>query len=201
MEFEDVAAIQLEAIEVILNHILYIRGIYPSQIFKKRRVYNTPVFIVAFPTLNCYLANVLKTVKQMLVNQVQELKLEVIIYGDDSGHKESYVLEMLPAVSEDQNQDQYLLEYEEQLRSALYKLAERVKNLPKLGKNSKFKVHIHTTQAAFTNLSHDAQYQEFPWLQTDGNSQLGKESQNFAVLPLATIKKVRLKMQAQIFTC
>ncbi|XP_034489222.1 mitotic spindle assembly checkpoint protein MAD2B [Drosophila innubila] len=201
MELEDVAAIHLEAIEVIINHILYIRGVYPLQIFKKRRVYNTPVFIVAFPALNCYLANVLKTVKQMLVNQVQELKLEVIIYGDEGDHMESYVLEMLPVVSEDQNQDQYLLEYEEQLRSALYKLAERVKKLPKLSKNSKFKVQIHTTQTAFTHLSHDAQYQEFPWLQTDGNSQLGEESQRFALLPLATVKKVGLKMQAQIFTC
>jgi len=191
----------LEAIEVILNHILYIRGVYPSQIFKKRRVYNTPVFIVAFPALNCYLANVLKTVKQMLVNQMQELKLEVIIYEDEGKHMESYLLEVLPVVSQDQKHDQCLWEYEQQLRSALYKLAERVKSLPKLSKNSKFKVHIHTTETAFSQLSHDGQYQEFPWLQIDGNSPQLVEPRKFSLLPLVTVEKVGLKMHAHIFKC
>ncbi|KAM8705864.1 hypothetical protein ACLKA7_010199 [Drosophila subpalustris] len=199
MDLEDIIAIHLEAIEVILNHILYIRGVYPSQIFKKRRVYNTPVYIASFPALNLYLANVLKTVKQML-SQAQQFKLEVIIYADESNHLESYLLEMLPVVALDQNPDQYLLEFEQQLRSALYKLPERVKKLPKLEKSGKFKVHIHTTETTFNSLSHDAHYQEFPWLQTDGNSHPG-ESQIFSLLPLATVQKVGLKMQAHIFTC
>lgn len=196
MELEEIIAIHLEAIEVILNHILYVRGVYPAQIFKKRRVYNTPVFIVAFPALNAYLTNILKTVQNLLTNSAQQLKLEIIIYSNESEHKESYFLEMHP-VQADLTQDQYLMDYEQQLRAALYKFAERVKHLPKLGQNAKFKVHIHTTQTAFTQLSHDAQYQEFPWLQSTGSPQQLKQ-QKFSLLPLSKVDKVGLRMEAYI---
>lgn len=191
-------AIQLEAIEVILNHILYIRGVYPAQIFKKRRVYNTPVFIVAFPALSSYLANVLKTVQQHLLKNTAQFRMEITIYGNESDHMESYFLEM-QRIQADPAEDQYLMEYEQQLRTALYKFADRVKHLPKLDQNAKFKVRIHTTQAAFTELSHDAQYQEFPWLQSNGSPlQLKQQQQKFSLLPLSRVDKVGLRMEAHI---
>ncbi|XP_062123327.1 DNA polymerase zeta subunit 2-like [Drosophila sulfurigaster albostrigata] len=200
MNSEDIAAIYLEAVEIFVNHILYVRELYPLQIFKKHLVYNTPVFILSFPTLKCYIANVLKTVEKMLENPNHEaFKLELIVYEHESKHLESYVIEMLP-ISLDliQTSDQYLLEYEQQLRSALYKLAERCKKLPKLPHDSKFKLQIHTTQIAFQRLSHDVHYQEFPWLQTEVEHK-EDASQKFSILPLARINKVGLKMQAQFY--
>lgn len=198
MDSEDVTAIYVEAIEVILNHLLYIRGVYPAQIFKKRRVYNTPVYIAAFPALNVYLGNVLRTV-QHLLKEERQLRLEVIIYSEETECTESYMLDLQPVASQQQQlrQDQYLLEYEEQLRFALYKLGERVKKLPKLSHSAKFKVHIHTTQAVFTKFSQEAQYQDFPWLQADvgGSRQV---SQKLSLLPLAAIDKLGLKMQAHL---
>lgn len=198
MDSEDVTAIYVEAIEVILNHLLYIRGVYPAQIFKKRRVYNTPVYIAAFPALNVYLGNVLRTVQHLLKDE-RQLRLEVIIYNEETECTESYMLDLQPVASQQQQlkQDQYLLEYEEQLRFALYKLGERVKKLPKLSQSAKFKVHIHTTQAVFTKFSQEAQYQDFPWLQADvgGSRQV---SQKLSLLPLAAIDKLGLKMQAHL---
>ncbi|KAH8312519.1 hypothetical protein KR044_011231 [Drosophila immigrans] len=200
MNSEEIAAIHLEAIEVFVNHLLYVREVYPSQIFRKRLVYNTPVFMLTFPALKCYIANVLKTLDKMLQDSAREsFKLELTVYEHESKHLESYVIETMPMSPENQTSDQYLLEYEQQLRSALYKLAERCKKLPKLPPNSKFKLHIHTTQAAFQRLSHDAQYQEFPWIQTE--HQDAGSSQQFLILPLATVNKVGLKMQAQIYKC
>ncbi|EDV91324.1 DNA polymerase zeta processivity subunit [Drosophila grimshawi] len=200
MELEDSAAIHVEAIEVILNHILYVRGVYPAQVFKKRRVYNTPVFIIAFPGLNSYLGNVLKTVQHLLQQSAQQhLQLEVIVYATESAHLERYLLEIQPVFDkQQQTQDQYLIEYEQQLSAALYKMAERVKQLPKLGNNAKFKVQIHTTQTAFTQLSHEAQYQEFPWLQATESPQQQLESRKISLLPLATVDKLGLKMEAHI---
>lgn len=195
-------AIYVEAIEVILNHLLYIRGVYPEQIFKKRRVYNTPVYIAAFPALNCYLSNILRTVQHLMADQ-QQLRLEVIIYAEEKEFMESYMLELQPVSTQQHQQlkqDQYLLEYEEQLRFALYKLGERVKKLPKLSQTAKFKVHVHTSQSFFTKFCHEAQYQNFPWLQVDaGNTELPKtESQTLSLLPLAAIDKLGLKMEAHI---
>lgn len=199
MDTENVTAIYVEAIEVMLNHLLYIRGVYPTQIFKKRRVYNTPVYIAAFPALNVYLGNVLRTVQHLLQNE-RQLRLEVIIYGEETEYLESYMFDLQTVGSQQQQQqrqDQYLLEYEEQLRFALYKLGERVKKLPKLSQSAKFKVHIHTTQAVFTQFSQEAQYQDFPWLQADaGGSRQG--SHKLSLLPLAVIDKLGLKMQAHL---
>ncbi|KAH8414031.1 hypothetical protein KR222_002838 [Zaprionus bogoriensis] len=197
MDTEDAAAIHVEAIEVLLNHLLYIRGVYPAQIFKKRRVYNTPVFMAAFPALNCYLGNVLKAVLHLLQEQ-QQLQLEAVIYADEGEqHLESYMLEVQPieAQLQPRGQDQYLLEYEEQLRAALYRLAERVKKLPKLPPGARFKVHIHTTQARFTQFSQEAQYQEFPWLQADATA---AGAHKLSLLPLASVGKLGLRMQAHL---
>lgn len=201
MDLEDLTAIYVEAIEVILNHLLYVRGVYPQQIFKKRRVYNTPVYIAAFPTLNCYLGNILRTVQHLMQDQ-RQLRLEVIIYAEENGSMESYMLELQPASHQQQQQmkqDQYLLEYEEQLRFALYKLGERVKKLPKLSQTAKFKVHIHTSQTFFTKFCQEAQYQDFPWLQVDAdNNVLSKTSHRLSLLPLAAIDNLGLKMEAHI---
>lgn len=199
MDSEDETAIYVEAIEVILNHLLYIRGVYPAQIFKKRRVYNTPVYIAAFPALNVYLGNVLRTVQQLLKDE-RQLRLEVIIYSEETESTESYMLDLQPVASQQLQQlrqDQYLMEYEEQLRFALYKLGERVKKLPKLSQSAKFKVHIHTTQAVFTKFSQEAQYQEFPWLQADAGGPR-QVSHRLSLLPLAAIDKLGLKMQAHL---
>lgn len=201
MDSEDLTGIYVEAIEVILNHLLYVRGVYPQHIFKKRRVYNTPVYIAAFPTLNCYLGNVLQTVQHLMQDQ-RQLRLEVIIYAEENDSTESYILELQPASNQQQQQmkqDQYLLEYEEQLRFALYKLSERVKKLPKLSQTAKFKVHIHTSQTFFTKFCQEAQYQDFPWLQVDAdNNVLSKTSHRLSLLPLAAIDNLGLKMEAHI---
>ncbi|XP_030375752.1 mitotic spindle assembly checkpoint protein MAD2B [Scaptodrosophila lebanonensis] len=195
---ESCADILLEAIEVLVNHLLYVRGVYPPQIFKKRRVFNTPVFVSIYPPLNNYLTNILNAAQELL--RRQELQcLEVIIYRDDMEHMESYrcELESLPNGQD----DQYLLLYEQQLRAALYKLSERLKPLPKLTEDAKFKVHLHTTQSAFIQLNNNAQHQEFPWLQATAASNVQTRGpRQYNLLPLTAVDKVGLKMQAHIFT-
>lgn len=40
--------ILIEFLEVVINQILYLRGIYPSQIFKKQKVSGKIIFYVRF---------------------------------------------------------------------------------------------------------------------------------------------------------
>ncbi|XP_017044165.1 DNA polymerase zeta processivity subunit [Drosophila ficusphila] len=201
MQADCTADIHLEAIEVLLNHILYVRGIYPSQIFKKRRVYNTPVFVSIFPPLNNYLAGVLKSARELLIRHELQC-LALIVYQKENEPLESYQIqtELLGEDGHATAEDPHLIEFEQQLRSAIYKLSERVKPLPKLPPgNCQFKIHLHTTQDAFIRFSHESQYQEFPWLQTQSPGR-HSSSQAFSLLPLATVKNVGLKMQAFIFS-
>ncbi|XP_016977027.1 DNA polymerase zeta processivity subunit [Drosophila rhopaloa] len=198
MQAEIAADIHLEAIEVLLNHILYVRGLYPSQIFKKRRVYNTPVFVSIFPPLNNYLASVLRSARELLIRQELQC-LVVIVYQKENEPLESYQLHLksLEAGGKSTVEDPHLIEFEQQLRAAIYKLSERLKQLPKLPAGScQFKVHLHTTQDAFVRFSHESQYQEFPWLQAQTAE--SQPSQTISLLPLATVENVGLKMQAHI---
>ncbi|XP_034663355.1 mitotic spindle assembly checkpoint protein MAD2B [Drosophila subobscura] len=201
MQSEYANDIHLEAIEVLLNHILYVRGIYPAQIFKKRRIYNTPVYVSIYPPLNTYLAGVLRSARELLARR--DLKcFEIILYHSENQPLESYMLQLdilESGAARQPAEDPHLIEYEQQLRVALHKLSERVKPLPKLPGNCQFKVHLHTTQTAFVQFSHEAQYQDFPWLQAETPQQMDARSPKVCLLPLATVDNVGLKMQARIF--
>lgn len=200
MQSENKVDIQLEAIEVLLNHILYVRGVYPQQIFKKRRIYNTPVFVSIFPPLNNYLAGVLRSVRE-LMRRNELHSLDVILYHDENKPLECYQMLVESLVSgASENDDPHLIEYEQQLRSAIYKLSERVKQLTKLPPGTtSFKIHLHTSQDAFVRLSHESQFQEFPFLQAENLKSQNSQTENISLLPLAAVENVGLKMQARIF--
>ncbi|XP_068155045.1 DNA polymerase zeta subunit 2 [Drosophila tropicalis] len=199
VESETLADINLEAIEIIVNHVLYLRGIYPAQIFKKRRMYNTPVFVSIFPLLNSYIAGILKSARELLLKDVLQC-FEIIVYRNEENIEtivESYKIDIRQG-SLDKTKDPHLMEYEQQLRAALYKMAERLKPLPKLDKTCQFKIQLHTTQSSFVQLSHVAQYQEFPWIQTQNS--VGRSDVKYSLLPLANVDQpVGFKMQAYIY--
>lgn len=147
----------MEALEVFINHILYVRDIYPAQIFKKRRIYNTPVYVSIYPPLNTYLYKVLRTSRELLKSEELEC-VEILLYRDEHKEYERYKFKIKFDRSIG-NIDEFLLDFEEQLRSALSLLAERLKGLEKSPSDSKFRILVHTTQAAFVRLTHNSHYQ------------------------------------------
>nr|XP_016938400.2 mitotic spindle assembly checkpoint protein MAD2B [Drosophila suzukii] len=194
MQDENEADIVVEAIEVLVNHILYVRGIYPAHIFKKKRMYNTPVFVSIFPPLNNYLTGVLRSAQELL--RRRELQcLELIVYQKESEQLESYKMSTVPP-GDGQLADDHLMEFEQKMRSAIYQIAERMNQVRKFPAGScQFKIHLHTTQEAFIRLSHESQYQEFPWLQAQ-NQEPQSPFETVSLLPLAMVETVGLKMEA-----
>ncbi|XP_016954325.3 DNA polymerase zeta subunit 2 [Drosophila biarmipes] len=194
MQSEYEADIIVEAIEVLVNHILYVRGIYPAHIFKKKRMYNTPVFVSIFPPLNNYLTGVLRSAQELL--RRRELQcLELIVYQKESEQLESYKMSPEPR-GEGQLADDHLMEFEQKMRFALYQISERMNQARKYAAGScQFKIHLHTTQEAFIRFSHEPQYQEFPWLLAQN---LELKSQTVSLLPLALVETVGLKLEALI---
>jgi len=196
MQAEIKADIIVEAMEVLVNHILYVRGIYPSHIFKMKRMYNSPIYVSIFPPLNNYLAGVLKSAQELL--RRRELQcLELIVYQKENEKLESYKMQLetqrsgLPA-------EDHLMEFEQNMRSVIYKISQRLNQAPKLPAGScQFKVHLHTTQEAFIRFSHDSQYQEFPWLQTQ-KTESQATGRTVYLLPLARVDDLGLKMDVLI---
>ncbi|KAK2461566.1 hypothetical protein APHAL10511_006029 [Amanita phalloides] len=56
-----------EFIEVAIHTILYVRQVYPADLFVRRKKYNTPVFQSRHPALNEYISGAVKAVKEEIV--------------------------------------------------------------------------------------------------------------------------------------
>ncbi|EDV47909.1 mitotic spindle assembly checkpoint protein MAD2B [Drosophila erecta] len=196
MQAEIETSIIVEAMEVLVNHILYVRGIYPSHIFKLKRMYNSPIFVSIFPPLNNYLTGVLKSAQELL--RRRELQcLELIVNQKENEKLERYKIKLeaqecgLPA-------EDLLMVFEQNMRSVIYQISQRMNQVPKLPAGSgHFKVHLHTTQEAFIRFSHDSQYQDFPWLQAQKTeSQIPPRT--ISLLPLSRVEDLGLKMEVLI---
>ncbi|KAJ7492425.1 DNA-binding protein [Mycena latifolia] len=76
-----------EFIEVAIHTILYVRQIYPADLFIRRKKYDTPVFQSRHPALNEYISGAVKAIgEQLLTGNVEKV---VVIIKD----KEQVALE------------------------------------------------------------------------------------------------------------
>ena len=74
------ADILLEFLEVAIHNIIFIRNIYPSSIFERRKKYGVPVQMSIHPHVNEYITECLKAIKELL--KKNEVKKVAIIFTD-----------------------------------------------------------------------------------------------------------------------
>jgi mitotic spindle assembly checkpoint protein MAD2B len=55
-----------DAVEVAIHTILYVRQIYPADLFVRRKKYDTPVFQSRHPALNEYISGAVKAIGEEL---------------------------------------------------------------------------------------------------------------------------------------
>lgn len=56
------------SVEVAIHTILYVRQVYPADLFVRRKKYNTPVFQSRHPALNDYISGAVKAIAEELVS-------------------------------------------------------------------------------------------------------------------------------------
>lgn len=54
-------------VEVAIHTILYVRQIYPAELFIRRKKYDTPVFQSRHPALNDYISGAVKAIGEELI--------------------------------------------------------------------------------------------------------------------------------------
>ncbi|CAB4035549.1 Hypothetical predicted protein [Paramuricea clavata] len=93
-ETTNVAAnILCEFLEVAIHLILYMREIYPAEIFEKRKKYNVPVQMSCHPELNQYIQNVLHSIKPCLEKGEVE-RISVVVTDKEFCPLERFVFEI-----------------------------------------------------------------------------------------------------------
>jgi len=55
-------------VEVAIHTILYVRQVYPAEIFVRRKKYETPVFQSRHPALNDYISGAVKAIADELTH-------------------------------------------------------------------------------------------------------------------------------------
>lgn len=150
-------SIFVEFCEIFINQIIYLRGLYPRQIFKKHKAYCLPVFCSIYPPLNDYLKGVLKSIEHLYSTR-QLNRIEIQINNEDGARESSFVINILEEISI-ADSDKYLMKIHEHFRQALYNLELKCKTLSKFKRKSKFKILLHTKERAYQELCSESKHQ------------------------------------------
>ncbi|KAI0801105.1 DNA-binding protein [Fomes fomentarius] len=79
-----------EFIEVAVHTILYVRQVYPAELFVRRRKYDTPVFQSRHPALNEYIAGAVRAIADELAEGNVD-KVVVVIKAPDEKPLERFI--------------------------------------------------------------------------------------------------------------
>ncbi|KAF5385199.1 hypothetical protein D9615_001309 [Tricholomella constricta] len=79
-----------EFIEVAVHTILYVRQIYPADLFIRRKKYDTPVFQSRHPALNAYISGAVKAIGEELVKGTVD-KVVVVIKDKEQVALERFI--------------------------------------------------------------------------------------------------------------
>lgn len=154
----------VEMIEIFIQSILHARGVYPSAVFRRQRVYNTAAYICIHPLVLSYLKDVLEVVRTLKTEQTLQA-VELILYceqEDECGFvNEDIVDRYFFSILSDGNGDtyptvanvpQFLLDFEERARAGILSLDRKLKDLPKIADDScSFRVQLETSDKMFKN--------------------------------------------------
>ncbi|XP_034446149.1 mitotic spindle assembly checkpoint protein MAD2B isoform X1 [Hippoglossus hippoglossus] len=117
-----VADILCEFLEVAIHLILYVREVYPSGIFQKRKKYNVPVQMSCHPELNQYIQDTLHCVKPLIEKNDAE-KVVVVIMDKEHHPVERFVFEISQPTLLSISSDTLLSHVEQLLRAFILKIS------------------------------------------------------------------------------
>ncbi|XP_074619837.1 mitotic spindle assembly checkpoint protein MAD2B-like isoform X1 [Acropora palmata] len=188
-----------EFLEVAFHLILYVREVYPSVVFERRKKYNVPVQMCCHPDLNQYILDVLQTIKPLLEKgDVQRVSL--VISDKKFQPIERFVFEIgnLEETSRVQSDDNFLLHTEKSLRGFLLKINSCDALLQPIPPGCVFSILVYTKESSYLKLQEDRRAQEFPWVQAEEANEMGKET---VMIPLKSTTSGVVKMQLFVEEC
>uniref|UniRef100_A0A3P8SQJ3 Mitotic spindle assembly checkpoint protein MAD2B n=1 Tax=Amphiprion percula TaxID=161767 RepID=A0A3P8SQJ3_AMPPE len=146
-----VADILCEFLEVAIHLILYVREVYPSGIFQKRKKYNVPVQMSCHPELNQYIQDTLHCVKPLIEKNDAE-KVVVVIMDKEHHPVERFVFEISQPPLLSISSDTLLSHVEQLLRAFILKISVCDAVLNNNPPGCSFTVLVHTRDAATRNM-------------------------------------------------
>lgn len=86
----------MEFLEVAFNHILYFRNLYPKEIFVKKKIYSTTIYVSEHPELNEYIKNVLNAIRELVKEDESCVKaVNLVFYNKHKIPIERFVFDLV----------------------------------------------------------------------------------------------------------
>ncbi|XP_035594479.1 mitotic spindle assembly checkpoint protein MAD2B isoform X2 [Oncorhynchus keta] len=189
-----VADILCEFLEVAIHLILYVREVYPSGIFQKRKKYNVPVQMSCHPELNQYIHDTLHCVKPLIEKNDAE-KVVVVIMDKEHHPVERFVFEISQPPLLSISSDTLLSHVEQLLRAVILKISVCDAVLENNPPGCTFTVLVHTREAATRNMEKVQVIKDFPWIVADEQEVHMQEPR---LIPLKTMTSDIVKMQLYV---
>ncbi|XP_077425825.1 mitotic spindle assembly checkpoint protein MAD2B isoform X1 [Vanacampus margaritifer] len=161
-----VADILCEFLEVAIHLILYVREVYPSGIFQKRKKYNVPVQMSCHPELNQYIQDTLHCIKPLIEKNDAE-KVVVVIMDKEHNPVERFVFEISQPPLLSISSDTLLSHVEQLLRAFILKISVCDAVLNNNPPECSFTVLVHTRNSAARNMEKVQVIKDFPWIVAD----------------------------------
>uniref|UniRef100_A0A3Q2EB97 Mitotic spindle assembly checkpoint protein MAD2B n=1 Tax=Cyprinodon variegatus TaxID=28743 RepID=A0A3Q2EB97_CYPVA len=189
-----VADILCEFLEVAIHLILYVREVYPSGIFQKRKKYNVPVQMSCHPELNQYIQDTLHCVKPLIEKNDAE-KVVVVIMDKEHHPVERFVFEISqpPLLS-----IRFASSFSVKSNWGVFLITNRSAETLTGGQKKRccsFTVLVHTRDAATRNMEKVQVIKDFPWIVADEQEVHMKEPR---LIPLKSMTSDIVKMQLYV---
>eukprot|EP00112_Aurelia_sp_Birch-Aquarium-sp1_P015427 Seg3414.2 transcript_id=Seg3414.2/GoldUCD/mRNA.D3Y31 product="Mitotic spindle assembly checkpoint protein MAD2B" protein_id=Seg3414.2/GoldUCD/D3Y31 len=184
-ETSSVADIICEFLEISINLILYIRGVYPDGIFRKCQKYGIAAMMSCHPELNMYIKDVLIGIRSLiLAGNVERVNLH--INTKDDTPIERFVFELQFFEHGGTQISSHIQGIEQYLRDLLLKINAcdaLLKPLPKSSDDCTFAVTVETKQSVANDMVNFEHFEGFPWVNANKDDK-GISIEQSTIMPL-----------------
>mmetsp|Transcript_59553 Transcript_59553/g.122006 ORF Transcript_59553/g.122006 Transcript_59553/m.122006 type:complete len:215 (-) Transcript_59553:110-754(-) len=193
----EVSAVFCEFLECATHTILFVRNVYPAELFERRRKYNVPVRQSRHKDLNDYISGAVADVKIWMDRGLVE---KVVLSIEDCSTRqqiERFVFEVdvdvtgQPTNSPSKGlvQAHSLADLEDALRQVLLKINVADSLLPSLSKDITFSLYVHTPT---TVQQENDNWEALPGEGPTGGGAIAAEA---ALVPLKSVHSGALRLQ------
>jgi len=180
----------LKFLEAAVHSILFIRGIYPPELFSRVRMYDVPIRKSRSSLLNNYIRNVLGNIRGSLEKGVIE-RIAVQINNKNGDPIEKFVFELELVDCSPIEDDRVVLSLQSAFKSFFLKINLCETQLPPTPKDCTFVIVVYTSS---THLEEEKQGM---WIEQE-NHQLRGEA---TIAALRSFECGVMKMQLFVETC
>lgn len=185
-----------EFLETALHSVLYLRGLYPAAVFRRRQKYTVPVQMAVHREVSAYVAGAVRALRPYL--QQRLLREVSVVVLDAAGRPAETVrlqVAVLDAAAAGVPGDPQLVQLETALAGLLLTLYSALPSLPPPAGDATFRLYASVSRSLPESLDAGA---EFPLTLAVGDGDAAEGEEDGHVLPIRSVRNQLFSLQVSV---